>query len=99
MGVGYDKTYNLGYVGEMKLDFGKDFVQKKSKTWSGRLNFALPKKEPHFPYDEQVFTENVFTLSWGDGNKLLFFNGNNNGYYNYDLMIYEDEKLLFKSSL
>ena len=97
--VDYDKTYDLGHVGDMKLDYGKDFVEIKSKTWPGRLNFGLLKKEPEYPYDEKILTDNVFTLSWGNGNKLLFFNGNNNGYYNYDLMIYEGDNLLFKSSL
>lgn len=60
----------------MKLDYGKDWVKKHGDKYS-----LVRESRSDNP------TNNVFTLSW-EGGKLIFFNVNNNGYYNSDILIY-----------
>lgn len=113
------KTFDVGYVKEIKLDFGKDIVQevskKTGKIWEHVVNGKIIQvPETYYTYkilkekdlsedwwlkDPETKTGNVFTLTLNKNTKLLFFNGNNEGYYNWDFLIYEGDKLLFKSSL
>lgn len=83
------KKYDLGYIGNMELKYGRDWVKKHGDKYS------LVKKSKSDGYDNP--TDNVFTLSW-KGGKLIFFNGNNNGFYNSDLLIYENDTLVFKNT-
>lgn len=111
------KTFDVGYVKEIKLDFGKDIIQRVSKktgkVWESKVDgkiIRVPEtywgykivKEKDLPdnwWKNKDLTDNVFTLTLNKDTKLLFFNGNNEGYYNWDFLIYEENKLLFKSSL
>lgn len=97
MGLWDKKTFNVGYVKDIRLDFGKDIIEQK-KLFQYKIVEEKVLEDKWWNY-EQKYTDNVFTVNLNKNTKLLFFNGNNNGFYNYDFLIYEDEKLLFKSSL
>lgn len=87
-----DKKYNLGYIKKIKLESCKDTIERFDNNDKYKI---IKSKEFE---DGDYKTTNTFTLKF-DNNKLIFFNGNNNGYYNFDLIIYKNKKLIFKSSL
>jgi len=86
------KKIDLGYVNKITLKYGEDFV-KRNNSFESHREYQFVNKDT----GKIDVTDNVFTLNFDD-KKLSFFNGNNNGYYNNDFIIYKNKKLIFKSS-
>jgi hypothetical protein len=84
-----NKSYDIGYVNNIFLTYGDTYINLTNKKCLGKI------------INENNITNNVFKLHLNHSDtELYFYNGNNEeGYYSHDFMIYEDDKLLFKSSL
>ena len=91
------KNLNMGYVKKIKLNFGKEIIIRKDIKNKEIIKIENNKNNS---FDDNSYkTTNVFSLTFDKNKKLLFCNGNNNGYYSYDFIIYKDDKIIFKSSL
>jgi len=91
------KKIDMGFVKKIKLNYGKEIVTRKIIKDDEKIKITDNKNNSI--EDDKEKTTNVFSLDFGKNKKLVFFNGNNNGYYNYDFIIYKEKEIIFKSSL